>query len=112
MEEKSRKASERINRSERGAAAEKEGQELVVEKEGQPSKLWAYQYGESFSQSRLLDELIKEFGEFRQLLWAWQDAHEAEQVGPPMLDNGTKVQAQGDKEAAQEVSNELSKSSN
>ncbi len=83
-----------------------------VEQEGQPSELWAYQYGESFSESRLLDELIEEFGEFRQLLWAWQDAHEAEQVGPPAPDNGIKLQAQGDKEAAQESSNELSKSSN
>ncbi len=83
-----------------------------IEEEGQPSKLWAYRYDESFSQSRPLDELIEEFGEFRQLLWAWQDAHEAEQVGPPVLDNETKVQAQGDKEAAQEPSNELFKPSN
>ena len=88
---------------------------LVVsktEEEGQSPMLWAYQYDESFSQSRLLDELIDEFGEFRQLLWAWQDTHEAEQVGPPAPDNETKVQAQGNKEAAQESSNELSKSSN
>lgn len=83
-----------------------------VEQEGQPSKLWAYQYGESFSESRPLDELIEEFGEFRQLLWAWQDTHEAEQVGPPAPDNGIKLQAQDDKEAAQESFNELSKSSN
>ena len=88
---------------------------LVVsktEEEGQPNTLWAYQYDESFSQSRLLDELIEEFGEFRQLLWAWQDAHKAEQVGPPAPANEIKLQAQGDKQAAQESSNELSKSSN
>ncbi len=75
-------------------------------------KLWAYQYDESFSQSRLLDELIEEFGEFRQLLWAWQDAQEAEQVGPPAPDNGTKSHAQGEKKEAQESSNELFKPSN
>ena len=88
---------------------------LVVsktEEEGQPNTLWAYQYDESFSQSRLLDELIEEFGEFRQLLWAWQDAHKAEQVGPPAPANEIKLQAQADKQAAQESSNELSKSSN
>ena len=91
---------------------EDEGAEEKQEEDGQPSELWAYQYGESFSQSRLLDDLIKEFGEFRQLLWAWQDTHEAEQVGPPAPGNETKMQAQGNKEAAQESSNELSKSSN
>ncbi|MCZ6652159.1 MAG: hypothetical protein O7D91_03945 [Planctomycetota bacterium] len=88
---------------------------LVVsktEEEDQPNTLWAYQYDESFSQSRLLDELIEEFGEFRQLLWAWQDAHEAEQVGPPAPANEIKLPAQADKKAAQESSNELSKSSN
>ena len=91
---------------------EDEGAEEKQEEDGQSSELWAYQYGESFSQSRLLDELIKEFGEFRQLLWAWQDAHEAEQVGPPAPDNGTKLQANSEKEAAQESSNELLKPSN
>ncbi len=100
-----------VSKTEEEEEEEKEGQE-VVEEEGQPSKLWAYQYGESFSQSRPLDELIEEFGEFRQLLWAWQDAHEAEQVGPPAPANEIKLPAQADKEAAQESSNELSKSSN
>ena len=95
-----------------GVVVSKIEEEEEEGKQSQPSKLWAYQYGESFSQSRLLDELIEESGEFRQLLWAWQDAHPAEQVGPPAPDNGTKLQAQGDKEAAQESSNELSKSSN
>ncbi len=91
---------------------EDEGGEEKQEEESESSELWAYQYGKSFSESRLLDELIEEFGEFRQLLWAWQDTHEAEQVGPPAPDNGIKLQAQDDKEAAQESSNELSKSSN
>ena len=90
---------------------EKEGKE-EGEEEGQPSELWAYQYGESFSQSRRLDELIEEFGEFRQLLWAWQELTRAEQAGPPAIGSGTNGQDQGDKEAAQESSNELSKSSN
>ncbi|MCH8053521.1 MAG: hypothetical protein IH895_05625 [Planctomycetes bacterium] len=97
---------------EEGEREEGEEGEAEETQEGQPSNLWAYQYGESFSQSRPLDELIKEFGEFRQLLWAWQDAHEAEQVGPPAPANEIKLQAQADKQAAQESSNELSKSSN
>jgi len=91
---------------------EEAGEEEKQEEESESSELWAYQYGESFSQSRRLDELIEEFGEFRQLLWAWQELPRAEQAGPPAIGSGTNGQDQGDKEAAQESSNELSKSSN
>ncbi len=88
-----------------------EGEEEKQEEESESRELWVYQYGESFSESRRLDDLIEEFGEFRQLLWAWQELARAEEDGPPAPDKKSKVQAQGDKEAAQESSNALSKSS-
>jgi len=90
---------------------EEEGEEEKQEEESESRELWVYQYGESFSESRRLDELIEEFGEFRQLMWAWQELARAEEDGPPAPDKKSKVPAQGDKEAAQESSNELSKSS-
>ena len=73
-----------------------------TEQEGDPSKLFIYQYGQSFSDSMLMDALISERGEFRQIQRAFDAAKEAQNGDREPFEQGSEPATNSEEESADE----------
>lgn len=72
------------------------------EQEGDPSKLFVYQYGQPFSDSMLMDTLISERGEFRQIRRAFDAAKEAREGDHEPFEEGSESPTHSEEESADE----------
>ena len=73
-----------------------------TEQEGDPSKLFVYQYGRPFSDSRLMAELISERAEFRQIQRAFDVAKEAREGEHEPSEAGSESSVSSEEESADE----------
>lgn len=72
------------------------------EQQGDPSELFVYQYGQPFSDSMLMDTLISERGEFRQIRRAFEAAKEAQEGDYGPFEDGSESPAHSEEESTDE----------
>ncbi len=85
-----------------GVVVSKIDNEVDEADQGDSSKLWIYQYDQTFSEGMLLDELMEQQREFRQVRQAMEAVKQAEECEDEPVDGGTDPEVDGEQESSNE----------